>query len=115
MEQRIRERASRLFYALGHETRIRIIELLGEGGQTVGQLTDRLGISQSGTSQHLAVLARAGVLAVDRKGTSRTYRLRGPRIPHILQVIEEFCTVHHLYGGEDLLLDDDRLDSTVST
>lgn len=105
MEPPIRERASILFGALSHETRLRIIELLLDGGKTVTQIQQALGITQSGTSQHLAILARTGVLAVEQQGTSRIYRLRGPRIPRILELIEEFCQIHQLYGAEGGLED----------
>lgn len=105
MEPAIRERSSLLFGALSHETRLRIIEILVDGGKTVTQIQQTLGITQSGTSQHLAILARSGVLAVEQHGTSRIYRLRGPRIPRILDLIEEFCQVHQLYGSDGGLED----------
>ena len=45
-----------------------------------------------------AALTRAGILVVEHKGANRIYRVRGPRIARILALIEEFCTVHELYG-----------------
>src|SRR5579871_4116887 len=102
MDTYIRERAVTLFAALAHPTRLKIVELLLHEGRTVNEIAGALGVSQSGTSQHLAVLTRAGVLAVEPRGASRTYRIRGPRIERILTLIEEFCRVHALYGsGED--------------
>ena len=102
MERPVRERASALFAALAHPTRLRIVEfLIASGGEkTVGEIVAALGLQQSGTSQHLAVLTRAGVLVVEPRGASRLYRVRGPRIARILGLIEEFCTVHSLYGPE---------------
>jgi ArsR family transcriptional regulator len=95
------ERACDLFGALGHPVRLRIVELLLEGERTVGEIATEMKIGQSGASQHLALLARTGVLAVERRGTSRYYRVRGPRIKRILGLIEEFCHVHSLYGSAD--------------
>ncbi len=101
MEPLTHERACHLFAALSHPGRLRITELLtrSEEGMTVGAIASTLGFSQSGTSQHLAYLARVGVLTVVPRGTSRLYRVRGPRIERILTLIEEFCEVHSLYGG----------------
>jgi DNA-binding transcriptional ArsR family regulator len=100
MERRVRERAAVLFSALSHPARLRITELLTAGERTVGEIASSLDLPQSGTSQHLAVLTRAGVLVVEPRGTSRLYRVRGPRIARILALIEEFCAVHSLYGSE---------------
>lgn len=100
MQPPVRERASQLFAALSHPTRLRIVELLATGEKTVNEIFAELALSQSGTSQHLAVLTRAGVLTVTPQGTTRVYRLRGPRISRILALIEEFCQAHDLYGAE---------------
>lgn len=93
-----RERVSQLFAAMSHPTRLRIVELLSEGPRSVTDIADKLQVGQSGISQHLAILTRAGVLAVEPVGVVRLYRVRGPRIVKILNLIEEFCTVHNLYG-----------------
>ncbi|HZO89637.1 MAG TPA: metalloregulator ArsR/SmtB family transcription factor [Chthonomonadaceae bacterium] len=98
MKTIVRERASQLFDALSHPTRLRIVELLCQKQMTVNQVAAALNLGQSGASQHLAILARAGVLRVEPQGASRIYRVRGPRIVRILALIEEFCAVHELYG-----------------
>ena len=95
------ERAGQLFAALSHPARLRMTELLCVGERTVNEIAAELHLSQSGASQHLAVLARAGVLAVEQHGVSRRYRVRGPRIRRILDLIEEFCQVHELYGAPE--------------
>ena len=99
MDNQIRERAGQLFAALSHPTRLRIVELLCLGERMVNDIAQELGLSQSGASQHLAILTRAGVLVAEPRGTARVYRVRGPRIGHILTLIEEFCQVNHLYGA----------------
>jgi DNA-binding transcriptional ArsR family regulator len=103
MDTMTRARASELFGALSNPTRLRIVELLCDGERSVNEISEALQIGQSGTSQHLAILARAGVLTVEPVGAVRIYRVRGPRIGRILTLIEEFCAVHHLYGvaGEE--------------
>jgi ArsR family transcriptional regulator len=101
MKNIVRERAVQLFAALAHPGRLRIVELLSQEEMTVNQIAAALGMGQSGASQHLAILTRAGVLTVEPQGASRIYRVRGPRITRILGLIEEFCTVHELYGIAD--------------
>ena len=99
MNHAIRERAAHLFAALSHPTRLSIVELLEGGGLTVNEIAAQLRISQSSASQHLAVLARSGILAAEPRGSARIYTLRGPRVGQILVLIEEFCNTHELYGS----------------
>ena len=103
MQPPVRERASQLFAALSHPTRLRIVELLRDTEMTVNEVAAAVNMGQSGTSQHLAILARAGILTVEPRGASRRYFVRGPRIARILDLIEEFCTVHELFGNPDEL------------
>ncbi len=98
MEDIVLFRASELFSALSNPTRLQIVELLGDRELSVGEVALKTGIGQSGASQHLAILARAGVVMSSTHGTSRLYKVRGPRIHAILQLIEEFCHTHTLYG-----------------
>ena len=58
------------FRVLGHPARVRILELLREGEHSVGELQVALGLDSSGTSQHLGVLRRQGILESRREGTS---------------------------------------------
>jgi ArsR family transcriptional regulator len=98
MEDVVRTRAGELFSALSHPVRLRIVELLCVEELSVGEVANQIGIGQSGASQHLAILARAGVLISTAQGTTRRYKTRGPRIKAILTLIEEFCHTHYLYG-----------------
>jgi ArsR family transcriptional regulator len=106
LKDETRERAGLLFGALSHPTRLRIVELLSSGEKTVNEIAGALEISQSGTSQHLAILTRVGVLVVEPQGVTRHYRVRGPRIVRILGLIEEFCELHSLYGQAEELPED---------
>ena len=110
MEKPIRDRVTRLFAALSNDTRIAIVEAVNPSPKTVGQIATELNILQSSASQHLAILARAGILKVTKQGASRYYGLRGPRIPKVLEILEDFCRVHELYGDEDILADNKQID-----
>lgn len=106
MDALTRERAAQLFSALSHPTRLRIVELLEGQERTVNEIAELLAIGQSGASQHLAILARSGVLVVEPRGVARVYRVRGPRVGRILALIVEFCDVHKLYGANDADIDE---------
>lgn len=66
---------SRLFKALGDETRLRIVALLSHGELCVCHIEAALGLSQPNASRQLGVLKAAGVVEPRREGTWVYYRL----------------------------------------
>ncbi|MDF5756543.1 metalloregulator ArsR/SmtB family transcription factor [Spongiactinospora sp. TRM90649] len=64
------------FDVLAEPARRRILDLLLERPRPVGELTERLGLSQPGTSKHLRVLREAGLVTVRREAQLRWYELR---------------------------------------
>ena len=66
---------SRLFKALGDETRLRIVALLAHGELCVCHLVAALDLPQPTASRHLAVLRNAGVVDTRRDGSWVYYRL----------------------------------------
>ncbi len=69
-----------LFRALGHPTRIRILELLVEGERPVSELMAEIGVEASSLSQHLAVVRHTGLATSTRQGNAVTYRVTGPEV-----------------------------------
>ena len=61
------------FEALGDPNRRAIVELLAEGGRSVGEVADALPISRPAVSQHLRVLERAQLVRGEKAGTRRLY------------------------------------------
>jgi len=80
------------FRVLGHPARVRILELLRDGEMSVGELQAALHLDSSGTSQHLGVLRRQGILESRKEGTSVFYRARDPRIVQLLEVARQILT-----------------------
>jgi DNA-binding transcriptional ArsR family regulator len=71
------------FDVLGDPVRRRILELLADGEQTSGAVTEvvraEFGISQPAVSQHLRVLRDSGFASVRAEGTRRLYAVEpGP-------------------------------------
>src|SRR3954447_9248713 len=62
--------------ALGHEHRLELLEVLGQGERTVEGLAARSGQPFANTSQHLQHLRRAGLVETRREGKHVVYRLR---------------------------------------
>jgi ArsR family transcriptional regulator len=60
---------TRLFRALGDETRLRIVALLSHGELCVCHLEAALDLNQSTASRHLGILKSAGVVDSRREGT----------------------------------------------
>jgi len=77
------------FRILGHPARVRILELLRDGERSVGDLQDALGLDSGGTSQHLGVLRRHGLLENRREGTSVYYSVRDPRVFQLLEAARQ--------------------------
>lgn len=68
-------KASALLKAMSNPARLMILCQLAEGEKTVGALEKRIGLSQSGLSQHLAVLRHRGIVATRRQAQSIYYSL----------------------------------------
>lgn len=75
-----------LFKAIGHPVRVRLLERLIGGEQSVGALADALSLDLVATSQQLAVLRRAGVVITRREGTTVYYSLRDAGMVELLAV-----------------------------
>ena len=69
---------ARLFNALSHPDRIRIVEELRDGERDVNALQAALGVTHSRTSQNLSVLRMHRVVAERREGRHVFYRLVQP-------------------------------------
>jgi DNA-binding transcriptional ArsR family regulator len=64
------------FEVLAEPSRRRILDLLRDGEQPVGQLVDAMAMSQPAVSKHLRVLRDAGFVEVRAEAQRRLYRLR---------------------------------------
>ncbi len=67
--------AARFFRVLGDPTRLKILELLGEGERTVGELVSAVGQPQPRVSTHLACLRHCEFVSTERRGKEVVYRL----------------------------------------
>jgi DNA-binding transcriptional ArsR family regulator len=62
--------------ALGEPRRVEILGLLRDRPRAVGEIAERVAVSQQAVSQHLAVLDRAGLVVARKEGTRHVYAVR---------------------------------------
>jgi ArsR family transcriptional regulator len=74
------------FKALGHPVRVRVLELLSDGEQSVSSLVGDVDVGQPYLSQQLGVLRRAGFVVARRDGPNVMYALADQRIIELLAV-----------------------------
>src|SRR5918912_964191 len=96
-----------LFKALADRTRLRLLNLMGEGEVCVCFFVEVLGTSQPKISRHLAYLRRAGVVAARREGKWMHYRIVEPKLPHAARIFREVRA--WLKEDADMLRDRARL------
>ena len=69
------ERADQVFKALADPTRRQVIERLVSGPASTSELAEPFAMALPSFTQHLTMLERAGLVASDKRGRTRTYRL----------------------------------------
>ena len=78
------------FNAVAESSRRQLLDALGTGEATVGELVDRLGLSQPQVSKHLAVLRTVGLVTVRVDGRRRWYRVNGPALKPVHDWVQSF-------------------------
>ena len=78
------------FNAVGDASRRELLDAIGAGEVTVGELVDRLGLSQPQVSKHLGVLRAVGLVLVRTDGRHRWYRVNGPALKPIHDWVRSF-------------------------
>jgi len=74
--------------ALGHPSRLLIVDELAKGERCVCELTELVGADISTVSKHLSVLKKAGIVQDDKRGLQVFYRLRCPCILRFFDCVE---------------------------
>ena len=92
MKKKAKEVAD-LLKVLSNENRLLILCELVKEPMSVNSLLENLAISQSGISQHLAILKSNGILNYDKKAQTIVYSIKDERIYKVMQVLKEtYCT-----------------------
>jgi ArsR family transcriptional regulator len=89
----LRQFKADFFKALGHPTRIAILEGLRAKDVSVSKLHHDLGLDQSVVSEQLAVLRSQEIVDTVTKGSIVRYRVRDARLFHLLDLARQ------IFGG----------------
>jgi DNA-binding transcriptional ArsR family regulator len=73
------ERVAEQFRALGEPSRLRLMNLLFDGEQTVGELVEASGLSLANVSKHLGLLHQVGWVTRKKDGVRVVYALADER------------------------------------
>lgn len=86
----IHELHARLCKAIADPKRLLIITELRHGPMTVGDLSTALEMTQSNTSQHLAILRDRGIVDATKDGLNVYYRLSSKKVLRAIDLLREF-------------------------
>ena len=96
---------------LGEPNRQAILDLLRDGERPVGELVDRLRISQPAVSKHLRVLKEAGLVEARADAQRRLYRIR----PEPLAELDDWLVPYRQLWATHLDRLEDHLDRRRTT
>ena len=82
------EARARIIKAMGHPTRLFIVDELSRGERCVCELTEMVGADISTVSKHLAVLKEAGIIQDQKRGSQVYYTLRVPCVLRFFECVE---------------------------
>ena len=80
--------------ALGSGRRAEIVDVLAQGERSVDEIANEISQSVANTSQHLHVLARAGLVRSRREGTRVFYRLASERVGDLWAAVRDVAVRH---------------------
>lgn len=76
-----------IFKALGHPTRLWIVEFLAEGARCVAEIAAEVEGGLSAISQHLAMLRQYGIIRDERRGRQIYYSLSAPCVLEMCAIL----------------------------
>lgn len=86
--------AAQLLKALANESRLMILCSLVQSELNVSELNDRVDLSQSALSQHLAWLRRENLVQTRRDAQTIYYSLQGTKAKEVIQVLQGIYCAH---------------------
>jgi len=85
--EKIIELKAEILKALGHPTRLAIVEMLAEGEKCVCKINDQIDADHSTISKHLSILKQVGLLSDRKQGLNVYYKLEVPCVMNFIGCI----------------------------
>ncbi|MCA9758500.1 MAG: winged helix-turn-helix transcriptional regulator [Candidatus Eisenbacteria bacterium] len=82
------EARAAIIKAMGHPTRLFIVEELARGERCVWELTEMVGADVSTISKHLSVLKNVGIVQDEKRGNQVFYSLLVPCVLNFFSCVE---------------------------
>ena len=80
--------AARVLKCIGHPVRLRIIELLDNGGErTVTEIREAIGLKQAAASQHLNLMRDKRILTARRDGVNVYYDISDDKVVRVIDCL----------------------------
>jgi len=95
------EARARIIKAMGHPTRLFIVDALSRNERCVAELTEMVGADMSTVSKHLSVLKNVGIVDDEKRGAQVYYNLKVKCILNFFGCVE---TVLKLTAEDQLAL-----------
>jgi len=82
---------SDIWSALADPTRRRILELLGEGDMTAGEIAGNFDMAKPSVSHHLGILKNADLVYAEKSGQNIIYSINTTVFQDVLRVFAKFA------------------------
>ena len=83
------EKNSKILKALAHPLRLKMVEMLFDDECCVTDVSNALGMPQSTSSQHIAILKNAGVVFPKKYGTRTCYFVNKGVVTDIIKLLKK--------------------------
>src|SRR3989338_7870863 len=85
--------------SMANPTRLKILNALQNGEQSVDAMAKLLNLRKANLSQHLAVLRQRGIVATRREGLNIYYRCANPKMLKACEILREVLLEQLAEGG----------------
>lgn len=99
MEERMFQMHAEVCKSMANPTRLKIINLLGEGEKSVEELRKRLKLPKANLSQHLSMLRQRRIVAARREGLNVYYKCANPKMLKACAILREVLMEQLAEGG----------------